>query len=267
MANARPDPTSSDTRCHFFKVPLELRDNIYDYVAYGEQNLGLHVNLEVATEPKLHAYDKGLSQTCSQIRQEHSIRLQRHIKQLAIDHEASGPERGTASFSRRLKGHCVLIAESKVSKGVWNQDGFALEMFLPFRGMFDEGKVNSTLIFTVASSAARAHNRRFPLKFAREPRTRKRPLSELIDAVRRLSALKVVTATDARNWWSLLWREHVWLRMTYTDSQDATSPSYAGLPFWWVSLSASLRPTDIRFDCESDDDGHRRSERQYRKLV
>lgn len=82
MADASPTPASSDTRCHFFKIPLELRDNIYDYVAYGEEKIDLHVNLETAKEPELHAYDHNLSQTCSQIRQEYTTRLQHRVKLL-----------------------------------------------------------------------------------------------------------------------------------------------------------------------------------------
>ncbi|KAM0691171.1 hypothetical protein Q7P36_009942 [Cladosporium allicinum] len=147
-ATADPGATSSassDTRCHFFRIPLELRDDIYDYVAYGEKTLGLHVNMEVVTEPKVHYYDEGLSRTCPQIRQEYTIRLERRIKQLMIDHRASLRGRGICwgkifySHSH-LESQTILIAEREVMKDVWVQVDVAMRSVMPFKGILDPGR-------------------------------------------------------------------------------------------------------------------------------
>jgi hypothetical protein len=145
------------------KIPLELRDDIYDYVAYGEKTLGLHVNMEVVTEPKVHYYDEGLSRTCPQIRQEYTIRLQRRIKQLMVDHKASVARHRYLGhvFSSVLKSQTILIAEREVSSDV------ATRSVIPFEGGFDKGAQLSTLTFTLATSAVRGYDRRFgvPIRY------------------------------------------------------------------------------------------------------
>ena len=179
-ATGTPDTASSDTRCHFFKIPLELRDDIYDYVAYNEKTLGLHVNMEVVTEPKFHYYDEGLSRTCPQIRQEYTIRLERRIKQLMIDHRAAFERNpvGGEIFYKGLKSHTILIAEREVMKGVWVQVDGASRSVMPFRGILDPGRslfdtgrdhlgmgcYGSTLTVTLASSAVRGYRRRFGVR-------------------------------------------------------------------------------------------------------
>jgi hypothetical protein len=176
-------PTSSTTRCHFFKIPLELRDDIYDYVVYGEKTLGLHVNMKVPTAPKVHYYDEGLSRTCTQIRQEYTIRLERRIKQLMIDDRAVPTRFGRRekTFYHRLESQTILIAEREVMKGVWVQVDVASRSVIPFMGILDQGTslrngfrrgplplsqsfYGSTLTFTLASSAVRGYNRRFGIE-------------------------------------------------------------------------------------------------------
>ena len=176
-----PDTASSDTRCHFLRIPLELRDDIYDYVAYGEKTLGLHVNMEVVTEPKVHYYDEGLSRTCPQIRQEYTIRLERRIKQLMFDHRASLVGLGSCwgkIFYHHLESQTILIAEREVMKDVWVQVDVAMRSVMPFKGILDPGRdlfdkglgylsrscFAGTLTFTLASSAVRGYNRRFGME-------------------------------------------------------------------------------------------------------
>jgi len=251
MANADPEGTPSDARCHFFKIPLELRDKIYDYVACAEKNPGLHINLKVAREPVVHAYDHNLSQTCSQVRQDYDVRLQRRIKQMTLDHKASGLAWETMVLCRAFKYQAVLIAESKASKGVWNQDGVALRMMIAFRGMFDDGKPQSTLAFTVASGAVRDYNRRFIAKVHHPPGQAKTP-SELASAVGCLSVLKEVTEPDARNWWTLLWIEFECHRKFYTESANAPLGSYSGSKIWMVSYPTSRLPAKKTVDSNSE---------------
>ena len=156
MANAAPQSTSShDTRCHFFRLSLELRDSIHDYVAYGEKEPGLHINAETVTEPKAHVYAQGLSHTCTQVRQEYVLRLLRRVKQLVIDLQCPV----TSPFDPDLDtSHTVLVEEHLVSKGVWLRDLLAFQWDLPFIGTSDRGARLSTLTFTVASSEMRTYN-------------------------------------------------------------------------------------------------------------
>jgi hypothetical protein len=176
VADVSPNPSIPDTRCHFFRIPLELRDDIYDYVAWGEKTLGLHVDMEIATEPKYHYYDEGLSRTCTQIRQEYTIRLQPRIKQLMIDHRAACT-RSSHGFTgemiyQGLQSQTILIAEREVMKGVWVQVDVASRSVMPFRGLLDPGRslydrsprcYGSSLTVTLASSAVRGYNRRFDI--------------------------------------------------------------------------------------------------------
>jgi hypothetical protein len=140
-----------------------LIDDIYDYVAYGEKTLGLHVNMEVVTEPKVHCYDEGLSRTCTQIRQEYTIRLHRRIKQLVVDHRASVAlhEWMGHEFDSVLKSQTILIAEREILRGVWVQTDVASRSVIPFEGLFDQGRYLSTFTFTLATSGVRGYNRRF----------------------------------------------------------------------------------------------------------
>jgi hypothetical protein len=262
-ANAGPEGIPSDTRCHFFKIPIELRDDIYDYVACGEKNPGLRVNLEAATEPKLHAYDQGLSETCSQIRQEYSIRLKHHLKQLTIDHGASGHEGETIMKRRYIQGKAVLIAESKASKGVWNQEGVALRITIPFKGRFDGDSFQSILAFTVASSATRDYNLRFAIRALGGYNIQRPPPSELASAVGYLSALKVITEPDARNWWTLLWSEHLERRLSYTNSQDTIPFRYRGLQMWSVYQPISLLAAERIAEEEAEAATRKLRPRQY----
>jgi hypothetical protein len=215
MVNARPGPTvqtSSDTRCHVFKIPLELRDNIYDYVAHAEKNPGLHVNLETATEPKLHAYGQGLSQTCSQIRQEYTERLQLRIKHMVVDyqtfteHSSSTPLAGF-SMSQMFKSQTVLIAERKASRGVWVQDAVALRTVIPLACLFDPtGQVN-TLTFTVASSDIMVYNRQFDMMLGLAAGYNLGNW-DLVCALRSMKLLERVAELETRNWWMRLWNYH-----------------------------------------------------------
>ena len=138
----------------------------------------------VATEPKYHYYDEGLSRTCTQIRQEYTIRLQPRIKQLMIDHRAActrsphGSAGKTEVFYQDLKSQTILIAEREVMKGVWIQVDVASRSVMPFRGLLDPGRslydigigrygrryYGSSLTVTLASSAVRGYNRRFGIQ-------------------------------------------------------------------------------------------------------
>jgi hypothetical protein len=253
-ANTGPEEIPPDTRCHFFKIPIELRDDIYDYVACAEKKPGLHVNLETATEPKLHAYDQGLSQTCSQTRQEYGLRLQHHIKQLTIDHRASDPEDKPTMIRQLLRGQAVHIAESQASKGVWNQDDVALRITIPFRGAFDDCKSYSTLTFIVASSATRDYNLKFAVRGLGTFDRQRLPAPDLVFALGYLSALKAITELDTRNWWTPLWTEYAERRVAYTNLQDmALQPQYRGLPMWSVYKPTSLLAAEFEAECIAEE--------------
>jgi hypothetical protein len=203
MANADSQPTSSDdTRYHFFKLSLELRDDIYDYVAYGEKELGLYVNLENVTEPKTYVYDRGLSHTCAQLRQEYMLRLQRRVKQIDIDHRA---HIDTHDIMNRYAFATLLITERKVSRNAWVQDVVAFRWIILFEGMFDDGERRSVLRFTVASGATRALDRKIDLPAILKPRD---PMGDLTSAMTSLQRLKNAADHDVRNWWMSLWNAY-----------------------------------------------------------
>ena len=195
-------PTTS-TGCLFLnKLPQELRDRVYDYVAMAETNIGLHVNLEDDSNVKSHAYPpKGLDLTCRQIRQEYSLRLERRIKHLVTelfetpkasttnppDKSTSDPPwrrmylwKGPAIISRpyiappvpaldhSARSHFLQVAERKVSRGVYIQEDLAYTMRIPFGGINDTGLRLSTLTVTLASSAPRQYSNTYPLDPSRD---------------------------------------------------------------------------------------------------
>jgi hypothetical protein len=213
MANADLQSTSSDdTRCHFFKLSLELKDWIYDYIAYGQTIIELYVNLETASEPKVYPLDgsRALSRTSSQLRTEYMARLQQRIKQLDTDRRASlGEPRVMASPKDVTK--LLLIAEREVSQNTWVRDDVAFRWIIPFEGTFDNGEQKSTLNFTVASGAARAFNRKIHSLDMCNCRVSE---DRIISAMTYLKRLKDVADHGVRNWWMSLWDAHE-VRMPY----------------------------------------------------
>jgi hypothetical protein len=209
VADAEPQSTSSDeTRCHFFKLSLELRDRIYDYVAYEQTSVGLYIDLGAASEPKVYAYDKSraLSCTSSQLRTEYVVRLQQRIKQLDIDHRASVVE---PRIMARHATPCLLIAEREVSRYTWVQDDVAFRWAIPFEGTFDNGQQESTLNFTVASCEMRAFNQKVVSAVSASV-----PTEYMISAMTYLKSLKDVADNGVHNWWMSLWNTHE-VRMPY----------------------------------------------------
>jgi hypothetical protein len=79
-------PTTG-TECLFLdKLPQELRDEIYDYVAAAETEIGAHVTFTEDSNMKVQALSKNsLGLTCRQIRHEYSLRLESRIKQLVTE--------------------------------------------------------------------------------------------------------------------------------------------------------------------------------------
>lgn len=163
--------STSTKSCFLFKLPPELRDKIYDDIAAAEVNIGLKVTLKRQTSPKVAAYSvRGLSHTCTQIRQEYSNRLQHRIKCLRTetvrrDCHNFPPEavflgwllnvrRRTVNISALetcARSHVVRIADRKISKGVYAQEDVAVTMQIPFTGRFDDGIPTSNLTLTFAS--------------------------------------------------------------------------------------------------------------------
>jgi hypothetical protein len=205
-----PDTASSDTRCHFLRIPLELRDDIYDYVAYGEMNPGLHINLEVATEPEVHAYDQGLSQTCTRVRQEYTLRLQHRIKQMLTDKKAFYILTKCTDSEAALRAHAdsraILIAERRMSKGVWTHDDVALKLIVPFKGSYDPNVRLSKLTFVVATSAVRAYNRQV-IEIGGFGGL-KRINREIAYALESMERLEKIARLDVRNWWMRFWSRY-----------------------------------------------------------
>jgi hypothetical protein len=235
MANAAPQSTpTEDTRCHFFKLSLELRDEIYDYVAYEQTSVDLYVNLETPAEPKVYAYDEGraLSRTSSQIRTEYMTRLQRRIKRLDIDNRARVvPRYLVSSYSFPS----LLIAERKVSKYVWVQDDVALRWTIIFEGVFDNGQRRITLRFTVASGAARTSNQKMIIPTGRRFGV---SVGDLLSAMTYLQRLADVADRDERNWWMTWWHEYeVEVLYCRLDKDDLV----VGDGFYWIPEESTVR--------------------------
>lgn len=195
LRTKRQKRRAEDPECLFLsKLPLELRDQIYDYVAISETKINLHVNLQEGTKVESHANTrKGLGHTCRQIRQEYSLRLENRIRDLVIefhcpdtpkltpDESAQDPRKTTLlerleivssqpyavppvpSLDHSAQSHLFQIAERKVIRGVYLQEDFAYTMRIPFGGIDDFGLRLSTLTITFASSAPREYNYSHPL--------------------------------------------------------------------------------------------------------
>lgn len=158
--NTKPPITQNG--CLFLtKLPLELRDQIYDYVTVAETNIGLQVNAQENSKPRVYAYSvNGLGHTCKEIRQEYSRRLKRRIKHLMSEtcrvacKYARAPYARDAFFHKLLctdagcKGtvvtpamessaisHVTRVADRKISKGVYVQEDVAYTMRIPFTGV------------------------------------------------------------------------------------------------------------------------------------
>jgi len=76
---------STDDKCHFFRLPLELRDEIYDMAAVDEEHLAIRIDLPTSqeSEPKITAYcTTGLSRASSEVRREYAVALRRRVKSI-----------------------------------------------------------------------------------------------------------------------------------------------------------------------------------------
>ena len=183
-------PTTT-TECFFLtKLPQELRDQIYDYVAMADAKIGAHVTLKEDSDVELYAYSrKGLGHTCRQIRLEYSLRLVPRIKSLVTEFQTTpaskvksirdpGPRK--MGFRERLaffsnagppvpaldhsaQSHYLQIAERKVVGGVYVQEDISYTMRIRFSGVDDMGLRFSNLIVTFASSAPRDYTDKYPL--------------------------------------------------------------------------------------------------------
>lgn len=162
--------STTGTECPFLdKLAQELRDHIYDYVAMSETKIGAHVTFKGDSDVEVHAHArKGLGNTCRQIRQEYSLRLERRIKDLVVefrDAEEStttprkpirdpGPRK--MSFRERMRllwygyieppapaldhsarSHTLKVAERQVTRGLYIQEDVAYTMRIPFGGIYD----------------------------------------------------------------------------------------------------------------------------------
>jgi hypothetical protein len=171
----------TQNNCLFLKkLPLELRDQIYDDVAASETEIGLHVTLATTeqSKPQVHAYFvAGLGHTCKEIRQEFSLRLQRRIKNLLPETYQPtyrelfnkglwrlNPElTGWTYLSSKARSQLVRVADHRASKGVHVQDDVAMTTRISFTGYNDHAIRTSFLTLTVAIHPARAYNNKYDL--------------------------------------------------------------------------------------------------------
>ena len=232
--------TTTGAECFLLtKLPQELRDQIYDYVAMADTKLGAYVTLKEYSSAELYAYSsKGLGHTCRQIREEYSLRLAPRIKCLLVefqdciasvatpDKSIGGPRK--ASLQERLQripqphmgppipaldhsaqSHFLQIAERKVVGGVYIQEDIAYTMRIPFGGIDDMGLRLSTLAVTLASSAPRGYSDKYPLDPSRNEealwtaKNRMHTLAETVIALRRL--VKRTDRTEQDPWRELFW--------------------------------------------------------------
>ena len=232
-------PTTG-TECFFLtKLPQELRDQIYDYVAMADTQLGAYVTLKDCSSAELYAYSSmGLGHTCRQIREEYSLRLQPRVKDLVAefqtcissaaipDNSIGGPRK--TSLQERLRripqphmgppmpaldhfaqSHFLQIAEHKVVGGVYIQEDIAYTMRIPFGGIDDMGLRLSTLAVTLASNAPREYSDKYPLDPSRNEEalwTARNRMETLAEAVMTLHDLvRCSDGTEHDPWRELFW--------------------------------------------------------------
>jgi hypothetical protein len=239
---AKKQPRITQNICLFLKkLPLELRDQIYDYVAASETDIGLHVTLARTdqSKPQVHAYPvAGLGHTCKEIRAEYSLRLQRRIKNLLTEtyqpynrelpnkdlHRLNpglfknGLLRLTPEISRKpclcpsARDQLVRVADRKVSKGVHVQDDVAMTTCIPFAGYSDHGLRTSFLTLTVATHPARAYNNKYdlvnhwPHQYQSEAYWKQRgDWTMLTEAITKFQYSLWATDWMAREFWFAVW--------------------------------------------------------------
>ena len=265
-----PDP--NDEILFFKMLPLELRDEVYDYVALAQTNISLHVVLQKNSAVESHAYSNhGLSHTCRRIRREFSLRLERRIKDLAVelksvvdsttlpDEPAHDPRKlsplhrvvrfslpqakpPVPALERSAQSHVLRVAERRVSRGVYIEEDIALTMSIPFGGINDHGLRLSRLTITFASSVPRAHNTVYALDSSRDEELLWKATGRyhmLVAAAQML--LRLVQATD----WTdhELWLELFWFYDIIFPKMADEGETLTGLKgrsdkdLWWTTLA------------------------------
>jgi len=258
--------------------PQEVRDQIYDYVAVAETNIGLHVRLKERFTAKSHAYaHEGLSHVCRQMRQEYSPRLERRVKDLvtelndtkasakATDDLGEAPRqlsvlhkivrfsispRGPPkpALAKSASSHSLRVADLRVSKGVYIEEDMAYSMTVPFANINDPGLRLSKLTVTFASSAPRTYNNIYPLNPTRDEGDfwrEKGHHSMLFEAVVTLSLLtRTADWTNHKLWLDLFW--HYNIVFPRKAKADETFVSYEGFKgrsdddIWWKTSGGSF---------------------------
>jgi hypothetical protein len=236
-------PVTQDNCLFLKKLPLELRDQIYDYVAASETDIGLHVALATAenSKPQVHAYSvAGFGHTSKEIRVEYSLRLQQRIKNLLTEtyqpiyrelcskglHRLNpdlfikdllrlNPEFiKKPRLSPSARSQLVRVADRKVSKGVHVQDDVAMTTCIPFIGYADHALRTSFLTLIVATHSARAYNNKYdlvnhwPHQYQSKKYWKQRGdwamLTEAITKFRDL--LRATDWTGAEPWFAVWWK-------------------------------------------------------------
>jgi hypothetical protein len=234
-ADAKAYPAAYDTRCHFLeKLPRELRNQIYGYVAVSENDIGLHVTLKEGSKPKARAYALGgLSETCQQVRAEYSDALQRRIKGLAtqgtcqkmvvtetrvqscnqqyvrtIRHADKVWQPPARALSQAPRAHIVRVAARRLSKGVLVQDDVGYTMNVPFVNVYDPMLKEGTLTLTFASRDAIRFNNEYILGVIQDTQKIWKPRGEWI--MLREAAAFIHTLLKGTEWKGWEWVVAFW---------------------------------------------------------
>lgn len=156
---------SADDKCHFFRLPLELRDEIYDMAAADDERLALRIDLRTSqeSEPKITAYSiTGLSRASSEVRREYAVALGRrirtiitqsvddrhqnegaHTQQATSDHHCSDPANEddllvnptSWKLNPKMGGSSYLdVSQTRhIKNGFMEQNAHTLTISIPYR--------------------------------------------------------------------------------------------------------------------------------------
>lgn len=109
---------STNEKCHFFRLPLELRDEIYDIVAAEEARTALRISLATSQdpEPKVAAYSTaGFGQASSEVRREYAVAFGRRVKTILEHKPSSGDPARRIRQKIRPRRQTALAQPQRVS--------------------------------------------------------------------------------------------------------------------------------------------------------
>lgn len=148
--------TTADSR--LFRLPLELRDEIYDLLALEETRIFVEIGLQKGEKPRKEVFAvRGLGHTTALLRLEYTRAVERRVGGLMSKGDLNGDRICTpASMYKSLRKPRLDVSRTQRSDGSFDQHAHALTIQVPCKFPY-WGWENPNSIFRTFAADVRQH--------------------------------------------------------------------------------------------------------------